>query len=204
LSNHWPISLIRLRNLGITSLLSLSASSARRLIDFVSLVVSSTHRLFCKRLTAAVIEATKISWHLKQATALGVATVRLSATEIANVASTYYPIAPSFHVHSLVREKMWWWLALAKKKMWLWIASFGKSYNSDVLQLAEQLFSLRLPQMTKYCVMRECENIHSWISLSVDLAFSHQQEFTVLISQKGFWRSLPEISLLFSFNLFLN
>jgi hypothetical protein len=88
--------------------------------------------------------------------------------------------------------------------MWLWIASFGESYNGDVLQLAKQLFSLRLPQMTKYCVMRECENIHSWISLSVDLAFSHQQEYTVLNSQKGFWRSLPEISLLFSFTLFLN
>ncbi len=28
--------------------------------------------------------------------------------------------------------------------------------------------------MTKYCIMRECENIHSWISLSGDLAFSHQ------------------------------
>jgi hypothetical protein len=48
-----------------------------------------------------------------------------------------------------------------------------------------------------------CENIHSWISPSVDLAFSHQQEFTVLNSQKGFWRSLPEISLL-SFTLLLN
>ncbi len=40
--------------------------------------------------------------------------------------------------------------ALARKKMWLWIASFGESYNSDVLQLAEQIFSLSLPQMTKY------------------------------------------------------
>jgi hypothetical protein len=29
--------------------------------------------------------------------------------------------------------------------------------------------------MNKYCVMRECENIHSWISLSGDLVFSHQQ-----------------------------
>jgi hypothetical protein len=33
----------------------------------------------------------------------------------------------------------------------------------------------RFPQMTKYCVMRECENIHSWISLSGDLVFSYQQ-----------------------------
>jgi hypothetical protein len=71
---------------------------------------------------------------------------------------------------------MCWWLAIAKKKMWLWIVSFGESYNGDVLQLAEQIFSLSLPQMTKYCVMRECENIHSWISLVGDLVFSHQGE----------------------------
>jgi len=43
---------------------------------------------------------------------------------------------------------MCWWLAIAKKKMWLWIVSFGESYNGDVLQLAEQIFSLSLPQMT--------------------------------------------------------
>ena len=30
-----------------------------------------------------------------------------------------------------------------------------------------------------------CDNIHSWISTTGDLAFSHQQEFTVLHSQKG-------------------
>ena len=61
--------------------------------------------------------------------------------------------------------------------------------------ICKKIFSLRLPQMTKYCVMRECDNIHPWISTTGDLAFSHQQEFTVLNSQKGFRRSLPEISL---------
>jgi hypothetical protein len=73
-----------------------------------------------------------------------------------------------------VREKMWWWLALARKKLCWWLASFGESYHGDVLQYAKHLFSLRLPQMTKYCVMRECDNNHSWISLRGDLAFSHQ------------------------------
>jgi hypothetical protein len=95
-------------------------------------------------------------------------------------------------MHLLVREKMWWW-----------IASFGKSYNGEVLQYTKQLFSLRLPQMTKYCVMRECDNIHPWISTTGDLAFSHQQEFMVLNSQKGFWRSHPEISLFSLFSLFI-
>ncbi len=40
-----------------------------------------------------------------------------------------------------------------------------------------------------------CDNIHSCISTTGDLAFSHQQELTVLNSQEGFWRSLSEISL---------
>jgi len=63
-----------------------------------------------------------------------------------------------------------------QKKNVVWLASFGESYNSDVLQLAEQIFSLSLPQMTKYYIMRECENIHSLISLVGDLVFSHQGE----------------------------
>jgi hypothetical protein len=111
-------------------------------------------------------------------------------------------VASYAFAHELMREKMWWWLALARKKMWRWIASFGESYLGDVLQYPKQLFSLRLPQMTKYCVMRECDNIHSWISTIGEVASSHQQEFTVLNSQKGFWRSLPEISLFSLFFLF--
>jgi hypothetical protein len=134
-----------------------------------------THWPFVDSLATALIAAkTKISRRLKQAAAHGVATARSSTTEIANTASTYYFTALSFHMHSLVREMMWWWLALARKKMWWWIPSFGESYHGDVLQYAKQIFSLRLPQMAKYCVMRECDNIHSWISLSGDLAFSHQ------------------------------
>jgi hypothetical protein len=168
------ISLISVIGLGLIASSASVASLARRLISFISLVSSSTHRLFCERIATAVNEATKITWRLKQAEALGVATLRLSANKISNAASTYYIIASSFHMHSLVREKMWWWLALARKKLCWWLASFGESYNGDVLQYAKHLFSLRLPQMTKYCVMRECDNIHSWISLSGDLAFSHQ------------------------------
>ena len=194
-SNHWPISLIGVIGLGLIASSASVASLARRLISFISLVGSSTHRLFCERIATAVNEATKTTWRLKQAAALGVATLRLSANEIANATISYYYAVTSLHMHSLVREKMWWWLALARKKMWWWIASFSESYNGDVLQYAKQLFSLRLPQMTKYCIMRECDNIHPWICTTGDLAFSHQQEFTVLNSQKGFRRSLPEISL---------
>ncbi len=49
------------------------------------------------------------------------------------------------------------------------------SVFGNTLQNATQLFLDRISQMTKYCVMRECENIHYWISLSGDLVFSHQQ-----------------------------
>jgi hypothetical protein len=49
------------------------------------------------------------------------------------------------------------------------------SVFGNALQNATQSFFYRIPQMTKYCVMRECENIHSLISLSGDLVFSHQQ-----------------------------
>jgi hypothetical protein len=171
------ISLIGVIGLSLIASLASVASLARWLISFISLVGSSTHRLFCERLATAVNEvneATKITWRLKQTAALGVATVRSSATEIANAALIYYLITSSFHVHSLVREKMWWWLALARKKLYWWLASFGESYHGDVSQYAKHLFSLRLPQKTKYCVMRECDNIHLRTSLSGDLAFSHQ------------------------------
>jgi hypothetical protein len=44
-----------------------------------------------------------------------------------------------------VRKKIWWWIT----------TSFGESYNGDVLQHAKQLFSLKLPQMTKYVKNRQ-------------------------------------------------
>jgi hypothetical protein len=72
-----------------------------------------------------------------------------------------------------VREKMWWWLALAWKKMWRWIAFFGKSYD-DLLQFAKQLFSVRLLLMTKFFVMRECDNILCGYLCAVTTVFSQQ------------------------------
>ncbi len=71
---------------------------------------------------------------------------------------------------------------LFQRESWLWCV--GRVFSSlaglnsvfgNTLQKATQLFFDRIPQMTKYCIMRECENIHSWISLSDDLVFSHQQ-----------------------------
>jgi hypothetical protein len=168
--NHWPIGLIGVIGFGLIASSASAVSSARRLIGLVGLVGLLTHRPFLDSLATALIAAkTKISWQLKQAAALGVATVRLSATKIANAASTYYLIASSFHVHSLVRESGLWcvWRVFSS------LAGLDSAFL-NALQHAKQLFLSRLSQMTKYCVMRECDNIHSWISLSGDLAFSHQ------------------------------
>ncbi len=56
--------------------------------------------------------------------------------------------------------------------MWRCIASFGDSYHGDMLQFAEQLFSVRLPLMTKFFVMRECDNILSGYLCAVTTVFS--------------------------------
>jgi hypothetical protein len=54
------------------------------------------------------------------------------------------------------------------------------------LQNAKQLFFNRLQQMTKYFVMRECENIPTWISLCVTTVFSQQGGISVFKFPKRF------------------
>jgi hypothetical protein len=71
-------------------------------------------------------------WWLKHAATRGVASVQLSATKITNATISYYP-ASLLHACLFVREKMYWWLALARKKMCSWFVSFGEPYHSDVL-----------------------------------------------------------------------
>jgi hypothetical protein len=98
---------------------------------------------------------------------------RLSATKINNVAIFYYCAATLLHAYLFVRE-MCWWLALVEKRCGCGLLLLVNPITVMCYNFTKQLFSLRLPGMTKYCVMRECENIHSWISLSVDLVFSQQ------------------------------
>jgi hypothetical protein len=71
---------------------------------------------------------------------------------------------------------------LFQRESWLWCV--GRVFSSlaglnsvfgNALQNATQLFFVKILQTTKYYIMRECENIHSWISLSGELVFSHQQ-----------------------------
>jgi hypothetical protein len=51
----------------------------------------------------------------------------------------------------------------------------------------------RIPQVTKYFVMRECEDSYTK-SLCCDSAFAHTKEFLFLNSLRGFWRSLVQRS----------
>ena len=88
--------------------------------------------------------------------------------------------------------------------MWRWIASFGKSYHSDVLQFAKQLFSVRLPLMTKFFVMRECDNILSGNLCAVTTVFSQQDgiygfKFLKRIFQDLLQRSHSFLSLIILF-----
>jgi hypothetical protein len=59
------------------------------------------------------------------------------------------------------------------RESWLWhvLCSFNSFFFEDRLQNAKQLFSLRLPKMTKYCIMRECENILRGYIFDGDLVF---------------------------------
>jgi hypothetical protein len=67
---------------------------------------------------------------------------------------------------------------LLVKESWLWcvrrvfssLAGLDSVFG-DALQNAKQLFSTRIPQMTKYCIMRECENILCGYLYAGDLVF---------------------------------
>jgi hypothetical protein len=112
----------------------------------------------------------------------------LSATEISIAAIHFYC---AYYTHLFVRES---WLCH------VFLPRLDSNFFGDTLQNAKQLIFSRLLQMTKYCVMRERDKIHSWISLSGDLVLSHQQGIYSFEFPKRFsWRSFPEISLLHLF-----
>jgi hypothetical protein len=173
LLNHWPIGLIGVIGLGLIASSASTASLASWPISFVSLVGSSTHNwLFRERLTAAVIKATKISRQLKQAAALGVATLQTSAT--------YQNCSLNLlSFHRLVASRAF---AREGEDVGGGSLSQGKRCGSGLRTLLANPTSVMccntqnnyylsgFPQMIKYCVMRECDIIHSWISTTGDLS----------------------------------
>jgi hypothetical protein len=52
-------------------------------------------------------------------------------------------------------------------------------FFGDALQNATQLFFSRILQMTKYFIMRECEDIPTGISVCFDSAFAHKKECSI-------------------------
>jgi hypothetical protein len=63
------------------------------------------------------------------------------------------------------------------------------------LQNGKQIFFNRIPQMTKYFVMRECEDIFVQNPYAVTQHLLTRSNFLFFNSLKGFWGSLAEISL---------
>jgi hypothetical protein len=102
--------------------------------------------------------------------------VATSANKIANALALYFCAASLYYSYWFVRES-WLWHVLCRLDSFFFgdvLCRLDSFFFGDTLQNAKQLFSLRLPRMMKYYVVRECDTIHSWISLSGDLAFSHQ------------------------------
>jgi hypothetical protein len=109
--------------------------------------------MFPYRLAAAIQAAAETIPQRRMQAAYGVATMS-RATEISNAAIHFYC---AYYTHLFVRESWLWHVFLPR---------LNSNLFGDTLQTAKQLFFSRLPQMIKYCVMRDCDNIPSWIPLS--------------------------------------
>jgi hypothetical protein len=97
----------------------------------------------------------------------GVAIKLASATKITNAAIWYYCATLLLVLLSLIWRESGLWCE------WRVFSSLAglNSVFEDALQNAKQLFFDRIPQMTKYCIMRECENILHGFLCVFELAF---------------------------------
>jgi hypothetical protein len=73
----------------------------------------------------------------------------------------YYCASYWYYAHLFVRES---WLSHVLSRL-------DSFFLGDASQNAKQFFSTRLPQTTKYCIIRECENIFHGYLYVCDLAF---------------------------------
>jgi hypothetical protein len=93
----------------------------------------------------------------------GVAIKLTSATKITNVTIWYYCAALSVLLSFICEGELIVTCAFYHR--------LDSLFFRDALQNAKQLFSTRLSKMTKYCIMRECENILRGYLYVSDLAF---------------------------------
>jgi hypothetical protein len=84
----------------------------------------------------------------------GVAIKLASATKITNAAIWYY-CAALLVLLSLIRRESGLW---CEWRVFSSLIGLDSVFES-ALENAKHFFSTRIIQMTKYCVMRECENI---------------------------------------------
>jgi hypothetical protein len=98
----------------------------------------------------------------------GIAIKLASTTKITNAAIWYYCAALLLVLLSLIWRESGLWCE------WGVFSSLAglDSVFENALQNAKQLFHIILPQMTKYCVMRECENILCGYLYDGDLVFA--------------------------------
>jgi hypothetical protein len=161
------ISLVSLSGFGLISLIGLSLA---RLIGHISLTGLTGDIGFISLFgyiglighishnsLAGITGLSLFQWSFKFKTH-GVAIKSSNATKITNAAIWYYCTA----YYWVVREGLLWHVPRLDS---------SPSYHDDVLQYAKQLLFVRILVMTKYCIMRECENILHGFLYVFDLGF---------------------------------
>jgi hypothetical protein len=121
---------------------------------------SNHYEVFSYRLAAAIqIAAAERIPQWRMQAAHGVATMS-SVAKISNAAIHFYC---KYYTHLFVRESLLCDVLLHIGRL--------DSVFWNALQNATQLFFDRIPQITKYCIMRECENILRGYLHDGDLVF---------------------------------
>jgi hypothetical protein len=105
----------------------------------------------------------------------GVAIKLASATKITNAAIWYYCAALLSVLLSLIRRESGLW---CKWRVFSSLAGLNSVFENS-LQNAKQLFHITLPQMKKYCIMRECENILCGYLYDGDLVLIYGFKFPI-------------------------
>ncbi len=144
--------------LGLVSLVGfVSLSGINDLVGLDSLVAAIIAA--AEFLVAMAIQAAAAKTH-------GVAIKLASAIKITNAAIWYYCAVLLVLLSLIWRESGLW----CEWRVFSSLAGLDLVFE-NALKNAKQLFSIRIPQMTKYCIMRECENVlHEYLYVG-DLLF---------------------------------
>jgi hypothetical protein len=127
----------------------------------------------------------------------GVAIKLASTTKITNAAIWYYCAALLLIVLlSLIWRESWLWCV--RRVLSSLVGLDSDFFFENALQNAKQLFHISLPQLMKYCVMRECENILCGYLYDGDLVFDILKGIYGFKFSKRFFGDLFQRSYFFS------